>query len=81
MNTAEVKLHLFQLINNTNDPSLLDKAYTTLSKLLSKKETDWWDTISAEERAGIEEGIAQADRGELIPHEKAMKIIKTRLKR
>ena len=27
---------------------------------------DWWDEISAEERAEIEEGLAQADRGEVV---------------
>jgi len=36
------------------------------------KQADWWDTISEEERAEIEQGIAEADRGELIPHEEVM---------
>ena len=35
-------------------------------------EVDWWNTISAEERADISEGIAQADKGEVIPHEEVM---------
>ena len=67
MSSAEVKLQLFRLIDETNDTSLLDKAYSALSKIFSKKESDWWDTISAEEKIAIEEGIAQADRGEVLP--------------
>ncbi|MEN8229142.1 MAG: hypothetical protein ABFS38_13370 [Bacteroidota bacterium] len=35
--------------------------------------TDWWDEISDAEKTAIEEGIAEADRGELIPHEEVMK--------
>lgn len=37
-----------------------------------KKEVDWWDEISAEERAEIEEGLVQADKGELVPHKEVM---------
>lgn len=36
------------------------------------KEEDWWDGISPEERAEIEEGIEQADRGEVLPHAEVM---------
>lgn len=40
--------------------------------LKSEKEQDWWDIISDEERAEIEQGLAEADRGEVIPHEEVM---------
>ena len=80
MSTAEAKLQLIRLIDNTDDISLLDKAYAALSKLFSKQQTDWWDEISAAEKASIERGIAQADRGELIPHEQVMKEIKSKYK-
>jgi predicted transcriptional regulator len=69
MNIKAKKLELVQLILDTEQPSILDK----ISKIFKKeKEADWWDTISDEERAGIQEGIAQADRGELIAHEEVM---------
>jgi predicted transcriptional regulator len=38
-----------------------------------EKETDWWDEISAEEKSDIKEGLAQADRGQLVPHHKVMR--------
>jgi len=45
-----------------------------------KKKTDWWDEISEDERRSIEQGLAEADRGELIPHEQVMKELKSRYK-
>lgn len=48
------------------------KAFNEFINLKKKKEVDWWDEISAEERAEIEEGLAQADRGEVVPHEKVI---------
>ena len=45
-----------------------------------KKKTDWWDEISEDERQSIEKGLAEADRGELIPHEQVMKELKSRYK-
>ena len=41
---------------------------------------DWWDEISDKEKAAIEAGIAQADRGELIPHEQVMKKLRAKYK-
>jgi predicted transcriptional regulator len=38
----------------------------------NEKETDWWDEISVEEKSDIEEGLAQADRGQVVPHHKVM---------
>lgn len=40
--------------------------------LKKSKEVDWWNTICEEERAEISEGIAQADKEEVIPHEEVM---------
>jgi len=38
----------------------------------NEKESDWWDMISKEEKKEIEEGLAQADRGELLAHSLVM---------
>ncbi|MEN8249776.1 MAG: hypothetical protein ABFS32_12655 [Bacteroidota bacterium] len=42
------------------------------------RSTDWWDEISDAEKTAIEEGIAEADRGELIPHEEVMKEVRAK---
>jgi predicted transcriptional regulator len=38
----------------------------------NEDQPDWWDEISEDERTEIEEGLAQADRGEVLSHEEVM---------
>ena len=78
MSTAELKLYLNKVIVETEDVSILKKIKTYITSL--SKEKDWWDELSKAEKASIERGIAQADRGELIPHEQVMKEIKSKFK-
>jgi hypothetical protein len=59
------------MIDKINDSDILNAVKTLLSGKTTKQ-VDWWDTISDEERAEIEQGIAEADRGEVIPHEEVM---------
>lgn len=68
MDIKEEKLELIQWLAGVRDMGII-KEFINLKK---SKEVDWWDTISVEERAEIEEGIAQADKGEVIPHEEVM---------
>ena len=75
MNLQAKKLELVQLIINTEKPSILQKVEDVF-----KKKVDWWDEISEDERKSIEKGLAEADRGELIPHEQVMKELKSRYK-
>lgn len=71
MNVIELKSNLHHLIDKINDKSILNAVRTILSKQVEKS-ADWWDTISNEERAEIEQGLAEADQGEVIPHEEIM---------
>lgn len=62
------KLQLIEWLAKLNDP-------TTLKRFIALKieqDKDWWDILSAEERSEIEEGLAQADRGEVVSHKKVM---------
>ena len=68
MDIKEEKLELIQWLAGVRDMGII-KEFITLKK---SKEVDWWDTISMEERTEIAEGIAQADKGEVIPHEEVM---------
>jgi len=43
-----------------------------------EKGVDWWDEIGEAERNAIKEGLAEADRGELIPHEEVMKEVRAK---
>lgn len=68
MDIQAEKLRLIEWLAGLNDTKTLSE-FISLKK---KKEVDWWDEISAEERNEIEEGLKQADNGELISHEEVM---------
>jgi len=75
MNLQSKKLELVQLILNTEKPSILSRVEAILKK---EKASDWWDEISPEEKKAIENGLAEADKGDLIPHEEVMKEVRAR---
>ena len=75
MDLNERKLKLVQLILSTEEPALLKKVEEVLNK---EKSSDWWDDISDQERKLIEESIAEANQGMLIPHEEVMKEFRDR---
>jgi len=68
MDIQAEKIRLIEWLAGLNDAKTLNE-FITLKK---KKEVDWWDEISVEERTEIEEGLAQADKGEVVPHEEVM---------
>jgi len=65
------------MILNTEKPTVLAKVEAVFKK---EKGVDWWDEIGEAERNAIEEGLAEADRGELIPHEEVMKEVRAKYK-
>ena len=67
MDIQAEKIQLIEWLASLNKPSLIKKLVA-----LKEKETDWWDKISEEEKSEIKEGLAQADRGQVIPHHKVM---------
>ncbi len=71
MNVIELRSDLHSLIDRINDANILSAVKTLLSKQ-NANTADWWNTISDEERAEIEQGLAEAERGEVIPHKEVM---------
>lgn len=67
MNTAELKMELYQLIDSINDSKTLKAIHGILSSG-KKQNADWWETISAEEKAAIQTGLEQLNNGSGIPH-------------
>jgi hypothetical protein len=59
MNIETRKLNIINWVSHLQDETVL----TRIEQLQSQKQ-DWWDLISKEEKAEIEEGISQADKGE-----------------
>lgn len=62
------KLSLINWISSLKDEGLLKRIDSIRSE-----ESNWWEQISNEERAEIELGLSQLDKGEYIPHEQVMK--------
>jgi predicted transcriptional regulator len=72
MDIVELRTDLHNMIDKISDSNVLNAVKTLLSGKATTQ-IDWWDTISDEEKAEIEQGLAEADRGEVIPHEEVMK--------
>ena len=77
MNLQAKKLELVQLILNTQKPAVLAKVEAIFKK---EKGADWWNEISEAERNAIEEGLAEADRGALLPHAEVLKEVRAKYK-
>ncbi len=67
MDIQAEKIQLIEWLASLNKPSVIKKLVS-----LKEKETDWWDEITAEEKSEIKEGLTQADRGQVVPHQKVM---------
>lgn len=72
MDVTELRADLHNMIDKISDRNILKAVRTLLSEKVATK-ADWWDTISQEEREEIEQGLSEADRGEVTPHEEVMK--------
>lgn len=72
MDILSEKLQLIEWLAKLNNTSVI-KEFIALKK---KKEKDWWSEISMQEQNEILEGLAQADRGEVVPHEQVMQLFK-----
>ncbi|WP_194778571.1 hypothetical protein [Pararhodonellum marinum] len=68
MDIQAEKLRLIEWLAGLNDAKILNE-FITLKK---KKEIDWWEKISDEERSEINEGLSQAEQGEGLPHSEVM---------
>jgi hypothetical protein len=82
MDVIELRSSLHELIENIEDNNILSAIYLLLAKQPSKiVEKDFWDELPEHIKAGIEEGLAQSERGEGIPHLEVMKQIHAKYQR
>jgi predicted transcriptional regulator len=70
MDIQATKIDFIHWLTELQDPAILQQLNVI------KGGQDWWDEISEEERLAIDEGIAELDRGEAIPHEEGMKRVR-----
>jgi len=69
MSTSELKYTLFRAIDTINDNKILKDIYSFVSQ---KTKTDFWETLSKEQKEEIEKALKELDSGAAIPHEKVM---------
>lgn len=70
MDIQAEKLNIVQTIVNTNDETLI----MDLKTFLSGRKADWFDELDEEQQKDILEGLAEADRGETVPHAEVVKM-------
>lgn len=70
MDLQAEKLSILQAIMNTNDEGLI----MDVKAFLTGRKTDWFDELSNEQQADVLEGLAEADRGDTVPHSEVVKL-------
>ena len=73
MSTLELKSNLHNLIDELENESLLKAIYVMITHKAVPLEDLKWDNLPESLKKEIEEGLEQADKGEVIEHETVMK--------
>jgi predicted transcriptional regulator len=73
-NIEALKIDLIHWLTELKDVEILKQLQAI------KEGRDWWEEIGQAERQAIEEGLAQLERGETIPHEQVKEKIRSRFK-
>ncbi|MDO9554451.1 hypothetical protein [Rhodonellum sp.] len=72
---ASIKYRIISEIINSNDERILNAIKSLLN---IEEEVDFWEELSAEDRAAIDEGLEQLDKGQYVSYESVRKEIKNR---
>ena len=59
MDIQSEKLELIEWLANLNDAAVIDK----IKAIKSRKDLDWWESLSEEQKQDIEAGISDLDNG------------------
>lgn len=68
MDIQATKLELLKLLLNTKKESTLKK----IEAILKEDAVDWWQDLCEDEKHEIEEGLKQAELGEITEHKEVM---------
>ncbi|MEM7184824.1 MAG: hypothetical protein AAF518_28270 [Spirochaetota bacterium] len=82
MTTLELKSDIIQLVEKLEDEAILHAIRILLLKQDQKAsestETDFWEELPEHVQEGIEIGLAESNRGEVILHEEVMEDVRLR---
>lgn len=65
------KQRIIQWVLGLTEPQLLEKVKYLMA---SESEADWWTSITDAEKEAIQEGLAQMEAGQSIPHQEVKKL-------
>lgn len=74
MNMQAEKIKLIKLLEKTEDLGLIREIWDLVKA--REEKGDRWEEWNEDVKNDVEEAIRQADAGELIPHEKAVTLLK-----
>ena len=66
------KIELMKLLAETENPSIIKD----IKKIFQREKKDWWEEVSDEQKADIEEGERQIENGEFVTFDEMMAILK-----
>jgi len=72
-----VKYRMISEIINSTDDNVLNAVKSLLN---IEEETDFWEELSVEDKAAINEGLSQLDKGQHVSHQSVREEIKDRFK-
>ncbi len=67
MSITKIRRDIQKIVDQIDDKEVLELYLKLLAREAVKQE-DFWDALSNDAKKAIEEGIRQADKGQLIPH-------------
>lgn len=73
MSTAELKLNLHYLIEDIEDESFLNAIYVMITHKAAPLAGPKWNELPEALKQEIEEGLEQAEKGEVVEHKAVMK--------
>ena len=78
MTAIQLKSEFHHLIDGVKDSNQLKDLYKMVHEYLFKKGETAWEDIPSDLKHALEDGIKQADNGQLVPYDKVKKEIKKR---
>lgn len=73
MNLENRKINLINWLSTIQEEDILNQV-----EKIQKERSDWWDTISNEDKKAINEGLEQLEKGEYLTHSQVRSKIKER---
>lgn len=71
MDIQSEKLKLIEWLTTLSDQSIIEMLKLFKDNFSDK--SDWWETLSDDEKASLDEGIKDIEEGRTIPHSEFMK--------